>query len=71
MHFGKFEVTVGPIMNVDQLMKDPHVKGRKVIVEVPDTQFGSIMMHNVFPRLSRTPGAFAPWLRKLGRTRIC
>lgn len=71
MHFGKFEVTVGPIMNVDQLMKDPHVKGRKVIVEVPDTQFGSIMMHNVFPRLSRTPGRIRTVAPEVGRTRIC
>jgi formyl-CoA transferase len=54
-------------MNVDQLMKDPHVKGRKVIVEVPDTQFGSIMMHNVFPRLSRTPGRIRTVAPEIGQ----
>ena len=55
-HFAKYEVTVGPIMNVDQLMQDPHVKNRQVLVEVPDPELGSVWMHNVFPRLSRTPG---------------
>jgi crotonobetainyl-CoA:carnitine CoA-transferase CaiB-like acyl-CoA transferase len=32
------------------------VKEREVLVEVPDAELGSVVMHNVFPRLSRTPG---------------
>ena len=67
LHFGKFEVTVGPMMNVDQLMRDPHVTGRQVLVEVPDPQFGSIMMHNVFPRLSRTPGRIRSTAPEIGQ----
>ena len=55
-HFGRHEVTVGPVLNVDELMQHPHVRERQVIVEVPDAELGSVMMHNVFPRLSRTPG---------------
>lgn len=55
-HFGQHEVTVGPILNVDQIMRDAHVQGRQVLVEVPDPDLGSILMHNVFPRLSGTPG---------------
>ena len=56
-HFGKHEVTVGPMLNADELMQDPHVQQRQVLVEVPDPELGSVMMHNVFPRLSRTPGS--------------
>ena len=67
LHFGKFEVTVGPMMNVDQLMRDPHVTGRQVLVEVPDPQLGSIMMHNVFPRLSRTPGRIRSVAPEIGQ----
>ena len=67
VHFGKFEVTVGPMMNVDQLMRDPHVIGRQVLVEVPDPQFGSIMMHSVFPRLSRTPGRILSTAPEIGQ----
>lgn len=55
-HFGRFEVTVGPVLNVDQLMQDRHVRERQVLVEVPDPELGSVVMHNVTPRLSRTPG---------------
>ena len=67
LHFGKFEVTVGPMMNVDQLMRDPHVTGRQVLVEVPDPQLGSIVMHNVFPRLSRTPGRIRSVAPEIGQ----
>ena len=67
VHFGKFEVTVGPMMNVDQLMRDPHVTGRQVLVEVLDPHFGSIMMHNVFPRLSRTPGRIRSTAPEIGQ----
>lgn len=67
LHFGKFEVTVGPMMNVDQLMRDPHVTGRQVLVDVPDPQLGSIMMHNVFPRLSRTPGRIRSTAPEIGQ----
>jgi crotonobetainyl-CoA:carnitine CoA-transferase CaiB-like acyl-CoA transferase len=30
---------------------------RQVLVDVPDAELGSVTMHNVFPRLSRTPGS--------------
>ena len=55
-HFGALDVTVGPVLSVDQLMQDPHVTERQVLVDVPDAELGSVTMHNVFPRLSRTPG---------------
>jgi len=55
-HFEAREVTVGPMLSVDGVMADPHVQQREVLVEVPDNELGSVVMHNVFPRLSRTPG---------------
>lgn len=55
-YFAQHEVTVGPIHSVDTLAQDAHVREREVLLEVPDTELGSITMHNVFPRLSRTPG---------------
>ena len=66
-HFGAHEVTVGPVLNVDQLMKDPHVRERQVLVDVPDPELGSIPMHNVAPRLSRTPGRIRSLGPKLGQ----
>ena len=66
-HFGKHEVTVGPMLNVDELMQDPHVQERQALVEVPDPELGSVMMHNVFPRLSRTPGSIRSTAPKIGQ----
>ena len=66
-HFGEHEVTVGPVLNVDQLMQDRHVQERQVLVDVPDPELGSVFMHNVFPRLSRTPGSIRSTAPTLGQ----
>ena len=66
-HFGEWDVTVGPILNVAQLVADPHVRERGVIVDVPDPDLGSVPMHDVFPRLSRTPGRIRTPAPKLGQ----
>ena len=65
-HFGALGVTVGPVLNVDKLMQDPHVRQREVLVDVPDAELGSLTMHNVFPRLSRTPGRIRTPAPRLG-----
>jgi crotonobetainyl-CoA:carnitine CoA-transferase CaiB-like acyl-CoA transferase len=55
--FGQAEVTAAPVYDIDQFMADPHVQARGIITEVPDPDLGSLPMHPVVPRLSRTPGA--------------
>ncbi len=55
--FAREEITAAPIYDIDQLIADPHVVAREVLVEVPDAEMGSVAMHNVVPRLSATPGA--------------
>ncbi|HVY14986.1 MAG TPA: CaiB/BaiF CoA-transferase family protein [Rhodopila sp.] len=54
--FEAAEVTATPIYEVDQLLDDPHVQARGVLVEAPDAEAGSVVMHNIIPRLSETPG---------------
>jgi len=54
--FGAAEVTAAPVYEIDQFMEDPHVAARAMLVEVPDAEAGSVLMHNVIPRLSDTPG---------------
>ncbi len=56
-YFEKAEVTVGPVYDASEIPDDPHIRGREVLVELPDPDIGTLPMHNVFPRLSRTPGA--------------
>ena len=55
--FEKEQVTVGPVYDSPDFETDAHVKARGIMVEVPDNDLGSIPMHDVVPRLSRTPGA--------------
>ena len=54
--FGAAEVTAAPVYEIDQFMEDPHVAARGILVEAPDAELGSVLMHNVIPRLSDTPG---------------
>ncbi len=54
--FQAAEVTATPVYEIDQLLADEHIQARGVIVEVPDEEAGSVLMHNVIPRLSGTPG---------------
>jgi crotonobetainyl-CoA:carnitine CoA-transferase CaiB-like acyl-CoA transferase len=54
--FQAAEVTANPVYEIDQLIADEHIQARGVIVEAPDDEAGSVLMHNVIPRLSGTPG---------------
>jgi crotonobetainyl-CoA:carnitine CoA-transferase CaiB-like acyl-CoA transferase len=52
------EVTVGPVYNIDDVVKDPHFREREILVDVKDPELGVIPMHNIVPRLSATPGVW-------------
>ena len=49
-------VTAGPIYDAAGLVADPHVQAREVLVELPDADTGSVLAHNITPRLGTTPG---------------
>jgi formyl-CoA transferase len=49
-------VTAAPVYDIAQFLADPHVQERGIIVETPDEELGSVLTHDVVPRLSRTPG---------------
>jgi crotonobetainyl-CoA:carnitine CoA-transferase CaiB-like acyl-CoA transferase len=55
--FEAAETTVGPVYDAAGFEADAHVRGRGVLVEMQDAELGSVPMHAVVPRLSRTPGA--------------
>ena len=54
--FQAAEVTANPVYEIDQLIADEHVQARGIIVEAPDDDAGAVLMHNIIPRLSDTPG---------------
>jgi crotonobetainyl-CoA:carnitine CoA-transferase CaiB-like acyl-CoA transferase len=55
--FTKAEVTAGQVCDVRELIEDQHVRSREALIEFPDEDAGTILMHNIVPRLSQTPGA--------------
>jgi crotonobetainyl-CoA:carnitine CoA-transferase CaiB-like acyl-CoA transferase len=65
--FEAAEVTATPIYEIDQLIDDPHVQARGVLVEAPDDEAGSVLMHNIIPRLSDTPGRLRSAAPSLGQ----
>ncbi len=59
-------VTAGPVYTVADAMADAHFRGRGIIVDVEDAELGTVPMHNIMPRLSRTPGAWRRPAPRLG-----
>lgn len=55
--FEQHEITAAPVYDIDQFMADPHVQARRIVVDLPDKDMGTIPMHAVVPRLSASPGA--------------
>jgi formyl-CoA transferase len=60
-------VTAAPVYDIAQFLEDPHVQERAIVVELPDEDMGELPMHNVVPRLSRTPGVFRMPAPKIGQ----
>ena len=65
--FEAAEITANPVYEIDQLIADPHVQARGVLVEAPDDEAGSVLMHNIIPRLSETPGRLRSAAPSLGQ----
>lgn len=57
--FQDANVTVGPVRSVPELLNDPFVLSREVIVEAEERDGKALPMHNIVPRLSETPGVFS------------
>ena len=64
--FEKAEITAAPVYDIDQLIDDPHVAEREILVELPDADLGHVAMHAVVPRLAATPGAIRTPAPRLG-----
>lgn len=45
-----------PVMSAADLMNDPHVNARDMVLTVPDAELGNVRMQGVVPKLSETPG---------------
>ncbi len=48
--------TVGPVHDIADILADPHFRDREIVVEAADPTLGPVLMHDILPRLSATPG---------------
>ena len=54
--FSEAGVTVGPVLDISEIIDHPYVVDREILLEHESSEFGNILMHQAFPRLSKTPG---------------
>jgi len=54
--FERVEAAIAPIYDIEQIFQDPQFRERRSIIAVEDEDLGPVVMQNVFPTLSRTPG---------------
>jgi crotonobetainyl-CoA:carnitine CoA-transferase CaiB-like acyl-CoA transferase len=65
--FEAAEVTIGPIYDTSELVRDPHVIARELIADYPDSDMGLLPMHHVVPRMLGTPGTIRTAAPALGQ----
>ena len=65
--FQRVGIPVGPIKNVAEILDDPHVKAREMVVEVDHPVIGRMKTLGVPVKLSETPGAVTRAAPTLGQ----
>jgi len=54
--FSKEGITVGPVLDISEITEHPYIHDREVLIDHYNEDYGNILMHQAFPRLSKTPG---------------
>jgi crotonobetainyl-CoA:carnitine CoA-transferase CaiB-like acyl-CoA transferase len=54
--FAEFEGAIAPIYSIEDIVKDPQYAARETITRIPHPKLGSLLMQNVIPKLTETPG---------------
>jgi crotonobetainyl-CoA:carnitine CoA-transferase CaiB-like acyl-CoA transferase len=64
--FAEANAAVAPVYDARDIVEDPHIRQTEMIVEVQDSDLGSMLMHNVMWRMSASPGRIRFTGRALG-----
>jgi len=64
------DVPAGPINTIADIFEDEHFQARKTLIEAEDPRAGKIVIPDVLPRLSRTPGKFRSLGPDLGQDNL-
>ena len=55
--FAEQHAAIAPIYSIEDILADPQYRARETVTTVEDPDLGPVLMQNVIPRLSETPGA--------------
>ena len=64
--FQKFGAPGTRVMSGADLIKDPHLLARDMVITVPDEELGPVKMQGIVPKLSATPGKVDHAGQKMG-----
>jgi crotonobetainyl-CoA:carnitine CoA-transferase CaiB-like acyl-CoA transferase len=64
--FEKAGAAIAPVYSARDIVNDPHIRAAEMLTEVPDPDFGQLLMPNVMWRMSQTPGEIRFTGRPLG-----
>jgi crotonobetainyl-CoA:carnitine CoA-transferase CaiB-like acyl-CoA transferase len=49
-------VNIAPVLELDEVLRDPHVRHRKMVIEVDHPKLGKVKQVGIAPKFSKTPG---------------
>ena len=64
--FLKEGITVGPVLDISEIIEHPYIQDREVLIDHFNKEYGNVLMHQAFPRLSKTPGKIRQSAPSLG-----
>ncbi len=64
--FTEADAAIAPVYDARDIVEDAHIRETEMLVEVPDEDLGSLLMHNVLWGMSETPGRIRFTGRRLG-----
>jgi alpha-methylacyl-CoA racemase len=64
---GPLDTCVTPVLRLDEVFRDPHLRARGMLVEVDDPAQGKVPQVGIAPLLSATPGSIRQLTPRLGQ----
>ena len=56
-YLSQFDICVAPVYSLDEVLEDPHVQARQMVVELEHPSLGKVQQVGIAAKLSETPGS--------------
>jgi crotonobetainyl-CoA:carnitine CoA-transferase CaiB-like acyl-CoA transferase len=66
-HFAKYDCCCEPVLSLSEVMEDPQVRGRQMVVEMVHEAWGAYRQLGIAPKFSMTPGSIRSHAPELGQ----